>query len=155
MPIVSGNEPPSQRNRRNSLVGWVLPLLFFGPMIYNFVRSTTRGVLTDQQLLIVGGGLIGLVAIVVIMRRVGQSRAGSSTSLPTSYTPPTNVAPLSRATPIKQPQPQQYRTRTEQPYVPSPPRFEPIVTGKVFLLGVVLAALFGCVGLMLLAVVNG
>jgi hypothetical protein len=150
MPIVSGNEPPPPRNARGSLLGWVFPLLFFGPIIYNFVRSATRGLLTDQQLLIVGGGLIGLAALVAIGRRVGQSRANTTTSLPTSYTPPQNVAPLSRATPVNREQPPN-RAPGDKPYMPSPPRFEPIITGKVLLVGIVLAALFGCIGLALLS----
>lgn len=143
MPIVSGNEPPPTRNTRGSLIGWVFPLLFFGPMIYNFVRSATRNVVTDQQLLIVAGGVIGLAAMVVIARRIGQNRSSSTGSLPNSYTPPPNLVPPSRT------QVSQYRAPAPKQYVPPPPRFEPIITGKVFLVGVVLAALLGGLGLLL------
>lgn len=147
MPIVPGNEPPEQK-QRTSLGGWIVPLIIFGPMLYNLVRNATRGVLTDQQLLIAGGGLIGLVALVAIARRVGQSRASSASSLPTSYTPPST--PPRQLNGYTSSTPSQYRTQLDKPYVPQPPRFEPIITGKVLLVGVVLAALMLGAGALLL-----
>lgn len=150
MPIVSGNEPP-QPKQRSSLTGWIIPLIIFGPVIYNFARNTTRGILTDQQLLIAGGGLIGLVALVAIGRRVSQSRSSSASSLPTSYTPPsTPPRQLNGYTSSMPSAPSQYRPQLDKPYVPQPPRFEPVITGKVFLVGVVLAALMAGAGLLLL-----
>ena len=168
MPIVPGNQPP-RRQKPGSLLGWVLPLLFFGPMIYNAVRSATRGMLTDQQIIIAGAGLIGLVALITIARRVGQSRVTSSSSLPTAATPPnppTVVTPPSQPTAYAPPnQPNAYAPPRDTSVVvdvtppassrsglPSPPRFEPVVTGKVFLAGVLLALMMCGVGFLLLSV---
>lgn len=151
MPIVSGNEPPPEPKQRSGLPGWIVPLIIFGPVIYNFARSATRGLLTDQQLLIAGGGLLGLAALVAIARRVSQSRSGSAASLPTSYTPPSTPArELNGYTSSMPSAPSQYRPQLDKPYVPQPPRFEPIITGKVFLAGVVLAALMLGAGALLL-----
>jgi hypothetical protein len=42
------------------------------------------------------------------------------------------------------------RGALDQPFVPSAPRFEPMITGKVLLVGVVLAALMSGIGFVLL-----
>jgi hypothetical protein len=126
MPIVPGNEPP-RRRQRGSALGWLLPLLIFGPTIYNVVRNNLGINVSNQQALIVVGGIVGLVALAVIVQRVNRLREGNTTTLPTSYTPPHG-----------------------KPYVPSAPRFEPIVTGKVVLAGFVLALLIAGFGAVLL-----
>jgi|GEM_PF-5135143 len=133
MSIVSGNDPePSEQQRRGIGCGWIVPLVLFGPTIYRYIRSAAAGRITDQQLLIIIGGVVALIALVVIVRRVNQSRASGTTSLPTTYTPPTTIDPAHY---------QSTQTTTSKSYVPSTPRFEPVVTGKVFVAGVVLAAL--------------
>lgn len=112
-------------------------LVVFGRPIYNLVRSLTRGIVTDQQLMIVAGGVVALVVLAVIVQRVNQSRQGSSPYSPTSM--PMN-SPTSLPTSNPTASLQQY-TRPGDVRLPSAPRFEPIITGKVVLAGLLLALL--------------
>jgi hypothetical protein len=129
MPIVPGNDPKSAKKSSGFPFGLIVFLVVFGRPIYNVVRSFTRGIVTDQQLLIIGGGVVALVALAVIVQRVNQSRQGSSPYTPT-YTPSSNpTASL-----------QQYTTPGDV-RMPSAPRFEPVITGKVVLAGLLLALL--------------
>lgn len=156
MPIVSGNEPqPPRRRSSGPGLGWIFPLLVFGPVLYNTIRRATAGILTDQQLLIVGGGLVGLVVLGIIAQRVNRIRAGSSSSLPTSYTPPPSVGGSSSLPSAYASQMSPTRTQPGQSYVPRPPKFEPIITGKVLLAGLVVALVLGGIGLLLLPLVGG
>lgn len=129
MPIVPGNDQGSAKKSGGSLVGWIVFLLVFGRPAYNLLRSLTRGIVTDQQLMIIAGGALALVALAVIVQRVNQSRQGSTAYTP-NYTPTTNPSASL----------QQYRT-PGNPSLPSAPRFEPMITGKVVLAGLILALL--------------
>ncbi len=113
MPLTPNNQ--GQRPRRSGW-GWLVPLLIAGPTIINLVRRQTTGVLTDEQLLMIVAGVGALVVLVVVGRRAWQSNAAVPRS-PT-YTP------------------QQSST------LPQAPRYEPMVTGKVLLAGLVLGVLF-------------
>lgn len=137
MPIVPGNEQNSKKKSGGFPTGLIVFLLIFGGQIYNVVRGLTRGILTDQQLMIAAGGVVALVVLTVIVQRVNQSRQGSSPyttpsmpmNTPTSLTPTNPTASL-----------QQYTTPGDA-RLPSAPRFEPIITGKVVLAGLLLALL--------------
>jgi len=138
MPIVPGNEQNSKKKSGGfPFGGLIFFLVVFGRPIYNLVRSLTRGIFTDQQLLIAGGGVVALVVLTVIVQRVNQSRQGSTPyttpsmpmNTPTSLTPSNPTASL-----------QQYTTPGDA-RLPSAPRFEPIITGKVVLAGLLLALL--------------
>ncbi len=133
MPIVSGNEPKQPQKKTGTLgCGWLLPLLIFGQPIISLVRRALAGRVDDQQLLIIGAGVVALLVMVVIVRRVNEARSNNTTSLPTPYQPPTtNPPPFTQS-----------RVQPGQPLVPRPPQFEPIITGKVVLAGLVLAMLF-------------
>lgn len=135
MPIVSGNEPPSGKQKPQSASwAWLIPfLLVFGRPIYQAVRNATAGRVTDQQLIIVGAGVVVLLVVVAIVQRIHRSRTAGATRLPTTYTPPT---PLSRPS-------------SDQSFVPSAPHFEPIITGKVLVAGIILAAIMGAIGIIL------
>lgn len=140
MPIVPGNEPKSGKKSGGFPFGLIVFLVIFGPQIYNVIRSFTRGIVTDQQLMIVAGGVVALVALVVIVQRVNQSRQGSTAYTPT-YTPSSNpTASL-----------QQYRTPGDRS-LPSAPRFEPVITGKVLLAGFILALLLLGVGSLVVVI---
>lgn len=138
MPIVPGNDPKSAKKSSGFPFGLIVFLVVFGRPIYNVVRSATRGIVTDQQLMIVAGGAVALVALVVIVQRVNQSRQGSTPYTPT-YTPSSNPTASLR----------QYTTPGEA-RLPSAPRFEPIITGKVVLAGLILAVLLGGIGVVVL-----
>lgn len=138
MPIVPGNEPKSGKKSGGFPFGLIVFLVVFGRPIYNLVRSLTQGIVTDQQLMIVAGGAVALVALAVIVQRVNQSRQGSTPYAP-SYTPPSNpTASL-----------QQY-TAPVDVRLPSTPRFEPIITGKVVLAGLILAVILVGIGFVVL-----
>lgn len=141
MPIVQGNEPRQpQRSAGGSVVGWIIPLAFLGPMLYRLLRNATAGLLTDQQLVIAVGGVVAFGVMVWVLRRVNGLRASSTTHLPAAYE--LSKPDLSR-------QPAMDPVRRDGSYVPQPPRYEPILTGKVVLAGVVLATLMGGFWLLL------
>lgn len=138
MPIVPGNNPKPAKKSSGFPFGLIVFLVIFGQQIYGFVRGLTRGIITDQQLMIVAGGAVALVVLAVIVQRVNQSRQGSTT-----YTPPS--LPTSNPTASLR----QYTT-PGSPSLPSAPRFEPIITGKVVLAGLFLALLLGGIGFVVL-----
>ncbi|HEY0734862.1 MAG TPA: hypothetical protein VGD69_08125 [Herpetosiphonaceae bacterium] len=138
MPIVPGNNPKPAKKSSGFPFGLIVFLLVFGGQIYNVVRSATRGIITDQQLMIVAGGAVALVVLAVIVQRVNRSRQGSTMYTPT-YTPSSNPTASLK----------QYTT-SGSPSLPSAPRFEPVITGKVVLAGLILALLLGGIGFVVL-----
>jgi hypothetical protein len=134
MPIVAENDPQTKRSGSGGLgCGWIVPLLILAPTIIRYVRQSTAGWLDDQQLLIIGGGLGILAAFVLIVRQVNrQDRAG--TPWPPSSTPQPSAL-----------SPEQLQQRSKAG-LPAPLRFEPIVTGKVLLAGVLLGGLMIAAG---------
>lgn len=126
MPLTPNNE--QRPTKRSGGWGWLVPLLIAAPTIINLVRSRTAGMLTDAQLLIIAAGVAVLVVLVVVGRRTWQSNA---------------AAPR---TPTYNPQ--------QSAGTPQAPRFEPIITGKVMLAGLVLGVLFA-LGAVALFVVLG
>ena len=143
MPIVSGNEPQRPGRRSGgSWFGWLLPLIIFGPTLYRFVRSATAGRVTNQQLLIGLGGVLVLAAMVWVARRVSGTRDRNVTRLPTG-------SPSSMGQSVRLEAPRLPSSTLGPGGVPQAPRFEPLVTGKVFMVGVILALLIGGVGLAL------
>ena len=131
MPIVQGNEPPRRRSRP-SVVGWLLPVIIFGPTLYRMARGAVAGRVTDQQLLIVGAGAVALALVVLIASRVSRARS-TPARLPTGY--PSTPPPVMLAGPIQ--------TTASEGYTPRPLRYEPMVTSKVVLAGVAVAAMIG------------
>jgi hypothetical protein len=117
--------------------GWIVFLLVFGRPIYNVVRSLTNGILTDQQLMIIAGGAVALIALTAIVQRVNRARQDGAPTLSTSYTTPSNPAASL----------QQYMQASDSK-LPSAPRFEPIITGKLVLAGFILALLLFGGGLL-------
>jgi hypothetical protein len=93
-----------------------VPLLIAGPTLIREVQRRTAGVLTNEQLMMLVAGVGALVVLAVVGRRTFQN----NTSMPSSRT---------------------YDAARPSP-TPQTPRFEPIVTGKVLLAGLVLGVLF-------------
>ncbi len=133
MSIVSGNEPQPKRSSGVGC-GWLLPLLILGPTIARLVRQSTVGWLNDQQLLIIIGGLMVLIAFGIMIRRANRAeRGGTTLPQPAASKVPTGASL------------QQLR-KTSKASLPPPPRFEPIITGKVLLAGVLFGGLLLAVG---------
>lgn len=141
MPIISGSEPPKQRRRSGPNIGWIVPLLIFGPTIYNLARRSLAGRFTDQQLIMLGGAVAVLIAFVAIGRWLSNQRRSDASALPPSYQPSSLSQP--RSSPPRSASPS---------FTPQAPRFEPIVTGKVMIAGAVLALLMAGAGFLLLTI---
>ncbi len=125
MPLTP-NQEQRPTKRSGGGWGWLVPALIAAPTIINLVRNRARGILTDEQLVMIAAGVVALVVLVVVSRRVWQRNADVPRT-PT-YNPPQSAG------------------------VSQAPRFEPIVTGKVMLAGLVLGALFA-LGIVALFVV--
>ncbi len=137
MPIVAENEPQHKRSGSGGLgCGWLVPLLILAPTVIRYVRQSTAGWLDDQQLLIIAGGIGILFAFVLIVRQVNRQDRASPT-LPPSTTSPAPTISLDEL------------QKRSQVGLPAPPRFEPIVTGKVVLAGVLLGGLMLAAGAVL------
>jgi len=125
MPLTPNNEQrPTKRSGGGW--GWLVPALIAAPTIINLVRSRARGVLTDEQLLMIAAGVAAMVVLVVVGRQVWQRNA----AVPRSPT----------------------YNQQQSASLPQAPRFEPIVTGKVLIAGLVLGVLFA-LGVVALLVV--
>ncbi len=135
MPIVPGNEQP-RKTSGGSLWGWIVFLAVFGRPIYGFVRGLTNGFLSDQQLLILLGGAGALIVLATLVRRLRRSESAGPRMPSTPYPPP--QSPYTGA-----------QSMRASGVAPSAPRFEPVITGKLVLAGVILAGLLGGVGLLL------
>jgi hypothetical protein len=139
MGFVAGNDPSPQKKASGPGFGWV-SLLFIGVLLFRVVRNMTAGLLTDEQLAILVGGVIALIGLAIIVQRVNRSRANNSPSLPTTYQPQQPSYPSSTGySPI----------RSEARPPTNAPRFEPIITGKVFLFGLVFACAWIGLGLLI------
>ena len=134
---ITANTPrpkPPKRERRG-IVTWIFFLLILARPLWGILRSTIGAHLSDTQLwiLVVGVvalGFVGLLASQAIGNRGADSRL------------PTQVAPAQPLEPSRLPGGAQSR------YPAGPPRFEPIVTGKVVAAGTMLAALMVAAGLL-------
>lgn len=113
MSLSPQHEP--RRPRSSGGLGWLIPLLLIAPPIIREVQRRTAGVLTNEQLLMIVAGVGALIVLGVVARRTWTS----TTSQPSTY------------------------DVTKRPsYTPQPPKFEPIVTGKLMLAGLGLGVLF-------------
>ena len=139
MNITSNTPQPKPPKRQGpNLASWVFFLvLALGPL-RGIVRSLLPPQVSDSQLLLLVIGVFALALTVSLVAR-GFSSRSSGPQLPTipgSSGPwsPTSAAPRQRLEPARSP------TRPAAGY-PGPPRFEPIITGKVVFAGLVVAAL--------------
>lgn len=138
MSIVSGNEPPQRR--RGSNWSWLIFLLIvFGPTVigtlrpfFNDLVNVDQGQVNMDQVVIIAGGVLALAVLVLLVARVRSAASRTPSALPTTYTPPTGT--ISSA--------------TNTPMLPTAPRFEPIITGKVVLAGVLLLMLLAGAALL-------
>ena len=139
MHITSNTPRPKAPKRQGpNLASWIFFLvLALGPL-RGIVRALLPPQISDSQLLLLVIGVFALAVTVSLVAR-GLSSRSSGPQMPTmpgasgSWSP-TNTAPRQRLEPARLP------SRPAAGY-PGPPRFEPIITGKVIFAGFVVAAL--------------
>ncbi|WP_026370543.1 hypothetical protein [Kallotenue papyrolyticum] len=154
MGLMPGNEPSPPRGRSSSLISWIVLLILFGPTLYHLLRNATTGWLTNEQWLMLLGGLIAIVGLAAIVRQVSRRSEGSAASLsPSAYE--SAAQRRSTTTTLRPPEwpalPPVIVQRTDRdllarlqdarpdivarqaPAVPQAPRFEPMITGKAVL----------------------
>jgi hypothetical protein len=126
--------PQPPRNQRGSRLSWLFFLLILARPLWGIIRSLVGPQVTNQQIWLVLGGVV-LAGVVVMLITRGASRFGSgdqSLSMPNQpvrdYRPPTGRG---RDMTWTAPRPGSYQGQT--------PRFEPMITGKVVLVGLILA----------------
>lgn len=175
---MSSQKPksPNKRGEQGSWF-WVIPLLLvFGRPLAQLIQQVFSGrnvSLSAQQIVIIG--VIALAIIVAIVRAGRRRTARPDTRLPTpasserisdrerreQYTPSmpmwtgemkTGTPPFSSPT-IERSSAARSVSASERPYMPPPPRFEPVITGKLVLTGIVLLVLMCGGGALLLSAV--
>ena len=135
---ITANTPrpkPPKRERR-SVLTWIFFLLILARPLWGILRSTIGAQINDTQLWILVMGVVALGFIGLLVARSVGNR-GADARLPTGVEP---VQPLS---------PSRLPGGARSSYPVGPPRYEPIITGKVALAGFVLAALMAAAGLVL------
>lgn len=124
--------PRPPRNQRGSRLSWLFFLLILARPLWGIIRSLVGPQVTNQQLALAIGGVV-LAGIVVMLITRGASRFGSgdqTLSMPSQpvrdFRPPTgrNVT----------------WTAPRPGYQGQAPRFEPVITSQVVLVGMVLGA---------------
>lgn len=125
--------PRPPRNQRGSRLSWLFFLLILARPLWGIVRSLVGPQVTNQQLGLVIGGVV-LAGVVVMLITRGASRFGSgdqALSMPNQ--PVRDFRPQAgRDMTWTAPPPSSYQGQT--------PHFEPVITGNVVLVGVILAA---------------
>ena len=135
---ITANTPrpkPPKRERRSSLT-WIFFLLILARPLWGILRSTIGAQISDTQLWILVVGVVALGFVGLLATR-GVGNRGADARLPTRIEP---AQPLN---------PSRLPGGVRSSYPLGPPRYEPIITGKVALAGFVLAALMVAAGLLL------
>ena len=131
-------QPRQPQQKRGINLSWIVFLLILARPLWGIVRSIVPPQIANNDLIAVVVGVIVLSAFVFAVARLGRGRGGD-TRLPTGSEPSRPAAPT--------------RVGTWEPAaLPSKaPQFEPIITGKVALAGVVLFAIFAAAFLFILS----
>ena len=135
---ITANTPrpkPPKHERRSGLT-WIFFLLILARPLWGILRSTIGAQISDTQLWILVVGVVTLGFVGLLVAR-GVGNRGADARLPTRVEP---AQPLN---------PSQLPQDARPGYPVGPPRYEPIITGKVVLAGIVLAALMAAAGLLL------
>jgi len=163
----SPERPPKKKNDFNWVGILIFLLLILGPQIgrvvSHLVSSVSGGTMTistSSVLPLLIGGLVAVTMLVAVGQAVRNASRRGESRLPTSMSPPPsmrNNLPRPSSTPYgRSSQPPTVRRQraldqrgieTRQQSLPGPPKFEPIISGKVLIIGVL--------GLLLLAVIFG
>lgn len=136
-------QPQRPRGQRGNRWSWLFFLLILARPLWGIVRSLVGPQISNQQIaLVIGGAVVAGVAVMFITRsasRITTREQSQSAPIPTARTYRPATGRNATWTP---PQASSYQGQT--------PRFEPMITGKVVLVGIILAALIGG-GIVLIA----
>lgn len=131
--------PKSPKRQGPNIVSWIFFLMLALGPLRGIVRSLLPAWISDSQLLIMVLGVFALAVMVSLVARAfaGRSDAPRVPTIPGSSGPRPQMSapPRQRLEPARLPS-----SRSPSGY-PGPPRFEPIITGKVLLAGFVVAVL--------------
>ena len=144
--------PKPTGNQRSGCITWIFLLLLLSVPGRNILVAILHSVapqISSSQLWLILGGIVALGVVVTSITRAVQNRP-VDTQLPTGPRP-TAQTPQPGRMPTGPSQPPQIPSSSIPSYPTGAPRFEPIITGKVVIAGLVLAALFVGAGLLLVA----
>ena len=133
---ANSSRPKPPRPERRSNLTWIFFLLILARPLWGILRSTVGAHVSNAQLWIIVVGVITLGLVGLLVSRAMDGRS-SAPRLPAGAAPTRPLKPINIPTP------------TTSTYPAGPPRFEPIITGKVVLAGFALATLIGVVGVLL------
>lgn len=136
--------PPAPKRERGSVWSWLIFLLILARPLWGIVRSLAPSQVSNSQLWLLIGAPIALAVGFLVLMSVARARNSSSTArLPIPTAPPQPMRPQQSAQPQSSMRPQQPMQSAPWAPVqrPQAPRFEPVITGRLALVGFVLAAL--------------
>jgi hypothetical protein len=118
---------------------WVFLLLILAGPVRNILGIVLGPGVSNTDTWLIFGGVVVLAGLVTVVSRAASNRSGGGARLPTGPSGPSLPMGGSPARPRQLPP---MTSSAPAGYPAGPPRFEPIITGKVVLAGVVLAAIF-------------
>ena len=131
-------QPKQPKPAGRNYVSWIIFLLILARPLWGILRSLVPPGISSAQVLMIVAGVLALGVVVVIAARVRDGRPASARLPTTAYAPP-----------------QSTRTTLPRPgggTMSRPPTFEPVITGTVILVGLVVALVIGSgIALILLA----
>lgn len=132
-------QPQQPKKKGTNWVSWIIFLLILARPLWGVIRSIAPPSISSQQILMVVGGVVALGVVLVIAARVRDGSLPSSQ--PSIYQP----SPSSQPSIYQQPSTPQSPTpyRPPRSTISGAPTFEPIITGTVVLVGIVVAAIIG------------
>lgn len=147
MPITANTPRPTPPKRqRTSIWSWLIFLLIFARPLYGMLRSIVPFQISSPQLMAIVAGII-VVALASTLVLKTARRQGSDTRLPTASPQSSSDRPVMTSS---RPSNIPMRANTPQPRIPAGgPRFEPVITGKVMLVGIITAGVIA-VGIVFL-----
>jgi hypothetical protein len=127
-------QPRPPRGQRGSRLSWLFFLLILARPLWGIIRSLVGPQVTNTQLALVIGGVVLAGVVVMLITRGAAAASSRDRTLPIPGQPaPSFRPPADRGTTWMPP-----RTR---PYQSQAPRFEPIITANVVLVGIIMAVL--------------
>jgi|GEM_PF-7050221 len=141
MNFTANTRPPAPKRERGGNLSWIFFLLILARPLWGIVRSLVGPQISNQQIWLMIGGVLVVSAVVALIARNAGGRAEQS-RLPTPSATGGSSLPFPPAT-NRPAMPGEWRPGSSSGYPSRPPQFEPMLTGKVLLAGLVLALLIG------------
>ncbi len=141
MNFTANTRPRGPKRERGGNLSWLFFLLILARPLWGIVRSLVGPQISNQQIWLMIGGVLVIGAVVALIARNAGGSAEQS-RLPTPSA--TGGSSLPRPATTNRPTiPMEWRPGSAAGYPSRPPQFEPVITGKVLLAGLVLALLIG------------